>query len=244
MPGIFKTTLLTRTDFNNPAINTNSYTAALNSIIQYNEDGSPNTTENLGIGNQEKRFSFQDKVDHPSIFSGKDFTCCTPLGNETATATRCCSGYGTLNSAGTKYTCKLPKGTDLNVYFNKFVSNEGVGDSQPGGGLTIVRSAGAADDSEVDFNPYTGEPKLRDSTYNKLVALGSAYCDGTVGTGGAFGAFPAEPFSGNYSVNGQPEDHFPVSIIDSVIDYQKSDPSLGKAPFDIGYRWNHHYYCK
>ncbi len=250
VPGIFKSSLDTRTKFENPLVNTNSYQSSINSIDLYESDAngeaSGSTPETFGFGNFQKRFSFQDSVDHSAVFSAKDFSCCAPLGKDTSSGARCCSGYSVTDATTKKQTCQLPKGVDLNVYFNKFVSNEGVGSDQPGGGLTIVRDVGDSDDSKVDFNMFTGEPKMRTSTTDKLVALGQAFCESkTVSKGGAFGFFPGEPSTGSYSTgSGNLEDSFPLSIVDSVLDFQGSDPSLGKIKFDMGYRWNHHYYCQ
>ncbi|MFM6156660.1 MAG: DUF4114 domain-containing protein, partial [Sphaerospermopsis kisseleviana] len=67
------------------------------------------------------------------IFAGNEFACCTPLGNTTSSARKCCSGHAVKN-ADDVLECKLPKGTNVNVYFNKFVSSEGVGEDLPGGG--------------------------------------------------------------------------------------------------------------
>ena len=129
----------------------------------------------------------------------------------------------------------IPKGTNLNVYFNKFVSGEGVGADLPLGGLTANSTTG-----DDDFNPKTGELKLRSTTYNKLIALGNEYCDGELVKGGAFGYFTAEPFSGGY----MGETKFPLSIVDSDVDYEEGDETVGKGVFDLGFRWNHHIYCK
>jgi hypothetical protein len=79
--------------------------------------------------------------------------------------------------------------------------------------------------------------------------LGFAYCNtGASVKGGGFGFFPPEPFAGAYEVHGSSsaniEDSFPASIVDSVLDFQKNDPTVGKVPFDSGFKWNHHYYCK
>jgi hypothetical protein len=232
VPGIFKSSITSRELFD-----TSSYSSSnADSITSYNADGSLNTSETSLYGNYEKKSTFQDKLDHAAVFSSKDFTCCTPLGKKTTSATKCCSGFASES------ICKIPKGTDLNVYFNKFVSSEGVGENEPGGGLTIKGT-----DEEVDFNPYTGEPKYRESTYDKLQALGNNYCDGgTIVTGGAFGKFPSEPSSGSYSPpsgsSGNLEDSFTTSIVDSVFD--EVDADIGKRAFDKGFRWNHHYYCK
>ena len=237
VPGIFKSDIKQRNNL------TLALTYSSDFNVRYDDENSGNTSDFGGYGNSQKIFTYQDKIDHPAIFSGKDFTCCTPLGKTPVAAANCCSGYAVTGTNGVS-TCKMPKGTDLNVYFNKFVSSEGVGDDQPGGGLTFKGA-----DADVDFNAYTGEPKYRSSTYDKLVALGNSYCDGgKVATGGAFGAFPPEPFSGSYTLpagaTGNIEDTFPLSIVDSIVDFQTSDPNLGKVPFDDGFKWNHHYYCK
>lgn len=247
VPGIFKSSLKVRSDVVTPANgfvqNSLSY-STFDPIDDYNADNSASSAETVGHGNFEKRFTYQDKLDHAAVFSATDFACCTPLGKTTSSAAKCCSGYAATSSDGKTSTCKLPRGTDLNVYFNKFVSSEGVGDNQPGGGLAIKGT-----DDNIDFNAFTGEPKFRGVTYDKLEALGMSYCDGgTIESGGAFGTFPPEPFSGSYTVqagtSGNLEESFPLSIVDSVLDFQTSDPNLGKVPFDSGYKWNHHYYCK
>lgn len=209
----------------------NTYTT-FDPINDYIEDGSV-ATESANIGNFTKKFTYQDKVAHAAVFSSKDFTCCTPLGNETSSAAKCCSG--TASTVNNKLTCKLPSGTDLHVYFNKFVSSEGVGED-----LLTVNGT----DEEIDFNAFTGEPKLRDSTFTKIANLGATHCQsGIVKTGGAFGFFPPEPYSGYETLDGE-EIVYPLSIVDSIIDSQEDDDGIGKFPFDNGFRWDHHYYCK
>lgn len=240
--GIFKSDLKTRSQFQTAAVSS-PYSSDPNNRYK-TVDSNSVISEESGYGNFEKKFTYQDKLDHQAVFSSKDFACCTPLGKTPAAADKCCSGYAVTSTDGKTTTCKLPKGTDLNVYFNKFVSSEGVGADQPSAGLIVTGT-----EEEIDFNPYTGEPKYRHSTFDKLVALGARYCDGgKVVTGGAFGAFPPEPFSGSYDDTqggtGSLWDTFAISIVDSTLDYIESDPTLGKIPFDAGYRWNYHYYCK
>jgi hypothetical protein len=246
VPGIFKSTYSTRGTFEAAANTYSSY----NPIAAYKADDASSTTENAGYGTKgidgKDRFTYQDKVDHAAVFSSKDFTCCTPLG-KTGTAAKCCSGFAVTSTDGKTSTCKLPSGTDLNVYFNKFVSSEGVGTDLPNGPAKGLVVKGTSE--EVDFNDYTGEPKYRRATYDRLETLGVSYCStGKFVLGGAFGKFPPEPFSGSYTVqsgtSGNLEDSFPISIVDSVLDFEASDPTVGKVPFDSGYRWNHHYYCK
>lgn len=241
VPGIFKSSITTRAQFIAASQAYGGTYPNPTQIYNYDSNGTVNDAT-AGIGNGERRFTYQDQITHSPVFSSKDFTCCTPLGKQTTTAAKCCSGHATSNNG--KLTCKMPKGTNLSVYFNKFVSNEGVGEDQPGGGLIVDGTA-----SEIDFNAYTGEPKTRDSTRAKLEALGTAFCDGSlVVTGGAFGAFPPEPFSGSYTPpansQGNIEDSFPLSIVDSIIDFEASSEDVGKIPFDSGFRWNHQFYCK
>lgn len=232
VPGLFKSSIQTRAQFISNLISI-LYNTSEDPIDRYNDNGTLNTIDvtdgTTNYGNYEKRFTYQNQLEHSPIFSSKDFTCCTPLGKMATSAANCCSGFGVLSPDGKTSICKLPKGTDLNVYFNKFVSGEGVTD----GGLTVA----GLDDADIDFNKYTGEPKLRQVTYNKLSALGSSYCDGAVELGGAFGPFQPEPYSGTGSNN------YSESIVDSFMD-QATDTNLGKIPFDNGYKWNHHFYCK
>ena len=237
VPGIFATSpavpLKTRNDFE-----TSSYVGTYDvlKLINYDDEGGSLADSTVGYGNEARKFTFQNKITHPSIFSSKDFTCCTPLGKETTTAIKCCSG--TAATTNGKLYCKLPRGVDLNVYFNKFVSSEGVGGDEPSGGLVVTPTA----DTDSDFNDYTGEPKLRTSTYQKLEALGKKYCvNGVVGNGGSFGFFAPEPYSGFITVNGK-EIVNPLSIVDSILDDDKG--LAGKIPFESGYRWDHHIYCK
>ena len=242
VPGIFKPTLTTRAQFE---AGTNSGTYSTDTNDMYGDI--VNNDSIVNYGNGAKKFVTQDKLALSPIFSSKDFTCCTPLGKTTTSADRCCSNHA--KNINGKLTCKLPTGTDLNVYFNKFVSSEGVGADQPGGEGLIVNDD---DEEKIDFIALTGEPKLRDTTFDKLKLLGEAYCDkGAVTTGGAFGKFPPEPFAGAYNTppSGLPsgltlEQTFPISIVDSIVDSQADDPTVGKFPFDNGYRWNHHFYCK
>ena len=236
VPGIFTSTIKTRAQFN-AASSVMSY----DSISNYDEDGSSVADSQANIGNNGNRFTFQDKLAHAAVFSSKEFTCCTPLGKNTASAAKCCSGFATTTAG--KLTCKLPVGTDLNVYFNKFVSSDGVGETLPGGGLIL---SSPLDEALSDFNEYTGEPKLRSSTFMKLEELGRAFCaNGSVDIGGAFGEFPPEPFGGSYDrPNGSNSLTFPRSIVDSIIDAEESGTTAGKYPFDNGFRWNHHFYCK
>jgi hypothetical protein len=224
----------------------------------YDEDGTDSDDESKysSYGNYDRQYTYQDKIDHAAVFSSKDFTCCTPLGKTPKNGTaNCCSGkLGTKNGIS---QCILPSGTDLHVYFNKFVSSEGVGSGKPGGGLiddfydsdgnkseTLTGTALTEASNNIDFNIYTGEPKYRESTNQKLFALGVAYCEnGKVTAGGAFGSFPMEPYSGYLSTE---TFTYITSIVDSILDVDNTDSNnpAGKTVFDQGYRWNHHYYCK
>ena len=223
------------------------YTSATADLIIPRPPSAPNDVVSLidGIGNYEKKFVYQTEIDHPAVFSSKDFTCCTPLGMtpKTGTVAGCCSGYGV--NTNNKLICKLPIGTDLNVYFNRFVSNEGVGETLPGAnGAVGLNDSGVEPDS--DFIPETGEPKFRDSTSNKLYALGMAYCDrNRVVNGGVFGKFQPQPSTFSFPV----DVNLPFSMVDSANDSAstafnpENNRYLGKFGFDFGVRWNHHFYC-
>lgn len=230
VPGIFKPNLKNRDDLTNANFFYEDTNGRLDKIYTTTALSDP-------YGNKDKLFTYQNNVDHSPIFSGHEFACCTPLGKNPTSADKCCSGYATQDGSG-KLTCKLPKGTNLNVYFNKFVSGEGVGSDLPLGGL-IAQSTTSADE---DFSPSTGEIKLRATSYNKLIAIGNEFCDGELSFGGAFGYFVTEPFSGGFVIEGDPI--FPLSIVDSDIDYEEEDETVGKGVFDQGFRWNHHIYCK
>ena len=168
------------------------------------------------------------------IFSANDFKCCTPLGKTTKNVSNCCSGYGEAEGSGSStYTCSLPSGTNLMVYFNSFVSNEGRGTDAPGGGLV-----------EADFVAATGEPLLSSAVNDKIRALGEAYCaSGKVRQGGAFGSFEPEPQGGEtnlssriYNLVDSPRDNGVNSNAGATI-------ATGYNAFIDGFKWNHHLYC-
>jgi hypothetical protein len=192
---------------------------------------SNDTTTSLADNGE--RAVFQDKISLNPIFSGHEFTCCNELGDEVSSAARCCSNHAV--DVDGKLTCRLTKGVNLNVYFNKFISSEGLGEELPGGGL-----------EEADFIPETGEPKLSDKVNDKLRALGEAFCEnGAIRKGGAFGFFLPEPNNGFFEFFDQGddiEDAKRYSIIDSFLDID-ADNNTGTAPFLSGFRWDHHTYC-
>lgn len=167
------------------------------------------------------------------VFSPNDFKCCTPLGKTAASQSKCCSGFGTSVNGSTNVTCKLPQRADLMVYFNRFVSNEGQGTDQPGGGLV-----------ETDFEDTTGEPKLSSAVNQKISELGRAYCvSGKVRQGGAFGRYEPEPQGPATNVSSRI-----YNIVDSTNDAGQnsnagSTVTTGYTPFSNGFRWNHHLYC-
>ncbi len=177
------------------------------------------------------------------VFSPHDFKCCTPLGKTTKDGATCCSGYYEEYEDPTQppptrpnYLCKLPRGADLSVYFNRFVSNEGTNSELPGGGL-----------STNDFNTQTGEPLVNATVNNKLVAIGNELCagddDSRTRRGGAFGSFLPEPLSA--ANNGATV----YGIVDSANDYGTQTGvgetyDVGHNAFVRGFRWNHHVYCK
>lgn len=209
VPGIFKSALKKDTDFNSNAV---SFVSGFSRYASYHT------------------------LEQESVFSPNDFKCCTPLGKTTKTASTCCSGYGVSNGT-TEYTCKLPAGADLMVYFNRFVSNEGRAATTSGDGLV-----------DADFNPQTGEPLISTTVIQKLQALGSdsgsSFCwNGKVRQGGAFGAFEPEPVGPDSILSNRI-----YNIVDSSRD-AGTNPNAGQTvstgynAFMSGFRWNHHLYC-
>ena len=207
LPGIFSAA--TATDFSN-----SSYSYA---------DASGNRYTNIhGLLNE-------------PVFSKNDFKCCTPLGKTVRDTSKCCSGYGVAQGTNnTFYTCALPAGTDLMVYFNSFVSNEGRGSDQPGGGL-----------QDIHFDEQTGEPKLESSVNMKISELGVAYCaSGKVRQGGAFGLYEPEPQGPGTNLSSRI-----YNIVDSENDNGVNSNAgrtitTGYTAFtEGGFRWNHHLYC-
>lgn len=168
------------------------------------------------------------------VFSANDYKCCAPLGKTVTDATKCCSGFGvSISENSNQKTCALPAGTDLMVYFNRFVSNEGVGADKPGGGLL-----------ETEFDAQSGEPLLNATVNSKIRELGTSYCaSGVVRQGGAFGSFEVEPQGSQTNV----ADRI-YNIVDSTRDVGQNSNAgttdvTGYPAFADGFRWNHHLYC-
>lgn len=213
VPGIFKPNLKTYSQF----------TATSNSYLA---DG--------------RRYTTHHSLDASPVFSAHDFKCCMPLGKSTADTSKCCSGFGVAqDDTNTKFTCALPAGTDLMVYFNRFVSNEGRGSDQPGGGLV-----------NSDFDSRTGEPLLVKNTSttqkvnSKIMALGKAYCaSGTVRQGGAFGLFEPEPQGAGTDLSTRLYGIVDSSRDNGQISNAGATFNTGYTAFMDGFRWNHHLYC-
>jgi hypothetical protein len=220
VPGIFNDALKTIFQFQN-----DSQTFKATSVVASGDPTNPQRVATSSLGLQ-----------HDKVFSPSEFKCCSQLGQKVASKNLCCSGHG-VEGADKKWTCKLPMGADLNVYFNRFITSEGSETTAPGGGFV-----------DGDFNENTGEPKMTDDVYRKLNALGAAYCEsGKTRRGGAFGRFKAEPSTGT----GDFMNPTNVSIVDSYTDLGTSNSSSGSggtaasgyASFAQGFRWNNHVYC-
>ncbi|MDH5580925.1 MAG: hypothetical protein OEY33_03400, partial [Bdellovibrionales bacterium] len=222
----------------------------------YNED--KYFSVDVSTTDSKYRANYQNNLSLSPVFSENEFVCCQKLGEFTSDDESCCSSYSIEVTEGTaagdptaeeeetpKRKCALPSGTNLNVYFNRFVSTEGVGGSEPLGGLT-----------EEDFIPETGEPKFNQAVYDKLTALGNKYCaantsnistggstDSKVRNGAAFGNFLAEPNNGFYKQTAGQDESAIYSIVDSLKDID-TDNLSGAIEFLKGYRWNHHLYCQ
>lgn len=206
VPGIFRADVDTRAEFQSSA-------------FSYAKSGSYYTNSS-GLQTEQ-------------IFSSSEFKCCAPLGKTVTDSARCCSAYVKTTSGVS--TCSLPPGTDLMVYFNRYISNEGVGTDKPGGGLL-----------ESDFDQLTGEPLLTTAINSKLNDLGVAYCSSKkVRQGAAFGGFEPQPAGSDTTLSDRI-----YGIVDSTNDVgQVSNAgatiATGYTQFgpEFGFRWNHHLYC-
>jgi hypothetical protein len=184
---------------------------------------------------QSKRFTTHHGLQHEAIFSANDFKCCSPLGKVVTDTGKCCSGFGISISEGSNdKVCSLPAGTNLMVYFNRFVSNEGSGATQPSGSGLV----------EEDFDSQTGEPILSAAVNNKIRSLGLAYCSsGKVRQGGALGSFEIEPQGSDTKISDRI-----YNFVDSSRDFGQASNAgttnaTGYLTFMDGFRWNHHLYC-
>lgn len=222
VPGIFKETVLKYRSEMEAVAGTQAFT----------HDGEYHTTS--------------QNLQSDPVFSAHQYKCCSKLGQISGKAENCCSGYGKPFGDGSAVTCALPPGTDLMVYFNRYVSNEGVDKNGPGGGL-----------KETDFDDITGEPGLlkdTDTKYkivtkviDKIRALGNEYCDSAgkdkVRQGGAFGMYEPEPVGPRSNVSNKM-----FTIVDSTRDANQNSSggatvTVGYNAFMDGFRWNHHLYC-
>ena len=208
----------------------------------YDEDFVSGTdhTKNAGA-HRDGAFMYADMIDHPPIFSPHEFSCCRRLGEAADSPGRCCSGFGVPagpsggggDGGAGGFVCKLPNGTNLNVYFNRFVSNEG----EAAGGL----------DEDEDFVPETGEVRLTTRAYAKLNALGARHCDsGDVVRGALFGHYQAGPsdfvLSGRAKDDTHPHGGLRYSMADEAEDVDGENGS-GHGRFAAGLHWDHHVYC-
>ena len=211
----------------------------------YDEDFSgTDHTKSIGAST-DGYFMYSHTINHNAVFSAHEFTCCQGLGKKVNSSEQCCSGFSvTEQSEDNVRTCKLPNGTNLNVYFNRFVSNEGEGEDKPSGGLVLD-----------DFIPETGEIKLQTSSYEKLRQLGEAYCkSGSTMRGGGFGFYRASPNPGFTlgSTENHPIRDLRYSLVDENEDFDDGSNAnnngsegnkSGASFFHAGLHWDHHIYC-
>lgn len=246
VPGIFKEEedgqpLLTVMDFNNHPktfINDNVDTP-------WNADGASGTSSDASSLNINMSTT-QELVAKPTIFSDNQFKCCLELGSmidADGDQSMCCSGFAAEDddlfseaaaagqNADGKIFCKLPVATDLHVYFNKFVSSEGLTDEL--GTTPLVLD---------DFNAVTGEPEQSQDVFDKLTAIGQRFCaSNAVRRGSVVGNFPGQPTGTRNDVNAGATVN---SIADSSSDNGSSNSTLqGATLYGLGFKWNHHLYC-
>jgi hypothetical protein len=174
----------------------------------------------------------QELVNHAPIFSDNQIKCCLELGTSIGvneSSSQCCSGTAiTDDQDDTQKICKLPDSTNLSVYFNKFVSGEG------------LSSDIASPLVEDDFHSKTGEPILNTNVITKLKSLGETFCaSGVVRRGSAFGNYRGQPVGPQGSL-----EKSLFSIVDNAADSDDdAEVDTSYNAFGQGYKWNHHLYC-
>ena len=245
VPGLYKddagSEITTRTEFESDAY---FYDGAHTRLSQIYDDSASavDVVNSITVGASDFQYVVnQENVNINPIFSGHEFQCCLELGAESTDPTKCCSNFAAArNEDDATLVCKLPTATNLSVYFNRFVSSDGKNEDA---------SIGLTDD---DFNPTTGEPRMQNSTYQKLFALGEQHCEnGAVRVGASFGEFTGEPNGGNVfeGIDGivAPNVERRYGIVDSFNDF---DPSFTTPPsprslrfYNAGFKWTHHVYC-
>lgn len=175
--------------------------------------------------------AYHTAINHPPIFSDSEFRCCRELGFEAASDADCCSGFRDQEGI-----CKLSDNTNLHVYFNKFVSSEGMREDLDDP-LTVD-----------DFTPGSGEPRLNEEVDQKIANLGIKFCaSGEVVRGGSSGHFNAgrnglQPSPDNSDPN-NPEAHLYLAMVDSIFARDELTGAGFEEFFAHGRRWFHHYYC-
>lgn len=238
VPGIFKTEVSGQPLTNIVEFNDHPDTFIGSSSTTPYKDDSADPSINANSLN-EPRIATQELVDHEPIFSDHEFLCCSPLGTKVNSdqISNCCSGYGVSEDSGgnnpnAKVICKLPAGADLNLYFNKFISGEGMSSNEEDP-LT-----------EDDFDEKTGYPRFNETVLQKLKTLAIDHCASEdYAHGGAFGPYVAEPH-GSLGKNNDADSNRIYSIVDSVYDEgSNNDRAAGFEVFNSGLKWNHHIYC-
>ncbi len=256
LPGLFSDSIKTRA---NTASGSNGFGSFFDTINEANGfmqiyDSNADSAADAGNPNDTAIYfaAHEENFDNEAIFSENEFLCCAKLGTSTTSIDNCCSGHGIADPTdNTRFQCKLPRGANLNVFFNRFVSSEGL--------LADLPEDTEEDDKigfkDSHFIPETGEIKFSDEAYDTLIALGQQHCEsGTVRPGGALGRYFGEPNRGIFFNSDDPDSELQdgadpeaakFGFADSPRDFDSTsgDFPTGYAVFLAGYRWNHHYYC-
>ena len=236
--GLFNTDGDERTDFNDASYSfdaTASYTTQTPSGELLSDNA--NSTHNIVFSTDST--GNVNKLQFDAIWSSHEFKCCLQVGAITTNDEKCCSGLSKEDketkdlNGNTVRRCKIPDGTNLHLYTNRFISGEAMFNEDTGDGFK---------DSEYDER--TGYLKREDTITSRLVAFGEQHCSsGAIRFGGAFGSFPGEPNPGRVYF---PEIKVPYGILDSAspAEFETDEAGdRGYLPFMEGFRWNHHVYC-
>lgn len=249
VPGLYSNGMTTRDDFQTAG---NSYQNP--NATDIFDSANPNTIDIdpdpliTNIASLGPLVTSKERIVLPEVFDSEKFVCCLYLGEQFSSNlddSRCCTSFtiSTQDADGNQVKeCALPAGANLNVYFNRFITSDGVGPNQPAGGF-----------EDTDFDPFTGEVNLNVGSYTILREMGIRYCSNqAVITGGAFGEFNNTPEDGNdpnatsapiFGILDEGTDIQPTITPTTGVPTPNPNVERGAIQFANGFKWNHHFYC-
>lgn len=246
VPGLYKSSLYGNESYSHDDKFSHGQDHVQKAPSRYRDGGTPPSDQPIKLkpaideGSSSDKYeitNYKDLATAP-VFSEHEFSCCKKLGSYVQRSSECCSGFTVFDEQNNAQLCKLPPRTNVSLYFNRYISGEGIGKELANNDLEL---------NTGDFNPHTGEPLLTTTVTKKLERLARAYCStGEWRKGAAFGNFIGQPNSSaknenrTYSIV---DDYYDQEILKNQDISSKGKATMGFRAFSRGYRWNHHIYC-